>query len=670
LKEHAENPVDWYPWCEEAFEKAKKEDRPIFLSIGYSSCHWCHVMKRESFEDEEVAELMNETFVSIKVDKEERPNIDSIYMDVARSMTGRGGWPLTIFMTPGKIPFYAGTYIPKEEKRGMAGLMELIPRIEELWEKDRERLVERGQSVIKNLEREDYTEEYIDESILDEGFDYLLRGYDEKYGGFGNSQKFPSPQNFLFLLRYGVRKGEDKAIEMVRRTLEEMRQGGIYDHLGYGFHRYSTDRKWILPHFEKMLYDQAMISLAYTEAWLVTKDDFYARTVEEIIEYIDRNLKSKKGGFYSSEDAESSGEEGAYYTWSKDEIEKILGTKNNVFVKLFNVKDEGNFREEATNKKTGENVLYLGENIDDLVEDEDVSVEDIEMMKKKLFEHRLQRERPKVDNKILTDWNSLVVAALSKVGFLFDKHRYLDMAKKTMSFILDDMVIDGDLYHAYIDGDLTVKGGLDDHAFLIWALLNLYQTTFNPEYLEKGIEFTDTMFNTFWDEKNGGFFISKKDDKDLPLNKKEVYDGAYPSGNSIALLDLVLLDQITGKEKYGEAIERMIGAFGGRILKNPGQFTMLLSALQSWWSGGKEIVIVGEEDEVEDLIDVLRNNFLPNSVLIVKNEDNKERLKELIEFISSMEKVDGKATAYVCENFTCEEPTTEIEKFKEILEKS
>jgi len=671
LKEHADNPVDWYPWCEEAFKKAKEEDEPIFLSIGYSSCHWCHVMKRESFEDEEVAGLMNETFVSIKVDKEERPDIDSVYMDVARSMTGRGGWPLTILMTPEKIPFYAATYIPKHGKKGMSGLMELIPKIGELWEKDRERLVERGKLVMENLEREDVgTDKYMDKSILDESFDYLSRAYDEEYGGFGNTQKFPSPQNFLFLLRYGEKKGEDKSIEMVQRTLKEMRKGGIYDHLGYGFHRYSTDREWILPHFEKMLYDQAMMLLAYTEAWQVTKDEIHSDTVEEIIEYVDRNLRSERGGFFSSEDAESSGREGAYYTWKKEEIDEKLGDKSDIFVEMFNVEEEGNFRNEATNSKTGENVLYLENTVEEFAEGKDISLEDVKNMKRKLFKKRLEREKPEVDNKILTDWNSLTITALSKAGFVFDKDRYLDLAEETTSFILKEMMKDGNLYHAYIDGEVSVKGGLDDHSFLIWGLLNLYQATFKVEYLKKAIDLTDVMLKNFWDEQNGGFFISRKDENDLPFNKKEVYDGAYPSGNSIALMNLVILEKITRKEKYSETIEKMIKAFSGKVYNNPGQFTMFLSGLQSWWSKGKEIVLVGKESEIEGFIDILREIFLPNSVVIVKDKDNREELEDIVKFTSSMEKIDGKPTAYVCENFTCKEPITEIGKFKEVLEKS
>jgi len=628
-------------------------------------------MKRESFQDEEVAELMNDTFVSIKVDKEERPDVDSVYMDAAKSMTGRGGWPLTIFMTPDKIPFYTGTYIPKEGKRGMAGLMELIPRIEELWDKDRERLLERGRSVMENLEREYFgTDKQIDEPILDEGFDYLSMAYDSKYGGFGNTQKFPSPQNFLFLLRYGEKIGEEKAIEMVHKTLREMRKGGIYDHLGYGFHRYSTDRQWKLPHFEKMLYDQAMMLLTYIEAWQVTEDELYSETVKEVIEYVDRELRSKTGGFFSSEDAESSGKEGAYYTWKKNEIEDILGDKSDIFIEMFNVEEEGNFREEATNKKTGENVLYLEKTVERFIENRVNSLNDVKNMKKKLFEKRLNREKPAVDNKILTDWNSLMITAISRVGFVFDEDRYLDMAEEATSFILEEMMKDGELYHAYIDGEVSVKGGLDDHSFFIWGLLNLYQATFKTKYLKKAVDLTDVMLKNFWDEEDGGFFISTKDQNELPINKKEVYDGAYPSGNSISLLDLVRLSQITGDEKYGETVEQMIGTFAGRISKNPGQFIMFLTALQSWWSDGKEIVLVGEEDELEDFIDVLRKNFLPNSVSIAKNESNKEELNEIIEFAYSMEKVDGKPTAYVCENFTCEEPITEIEKFKEILEKS
>lgn len=663
--------MEWFPWCEEAFEKARKEDKPVFLSIGYSSCHWCHVMKRESFQDEEVAELMNETFVSIKVDKEERPAIDSVYMDVARSMTGRGGWPLTILMTPEKIPFYAGTYIPKVGKRGMSGLMELIPKIEELWEKDRERLVERGESIIENLGKEDFVKDKpIDGSILDEAFDYLYSAYDSEYGGFGRNQKFPSPQNFLFLLRCNNGKKKDESVEMVRKTLKEMRKGGIYDHLGYGFHRYSTDREWILPHFEKMLYDQAMLLLAYTEASQITKDGLYHKTVEEVIRYVDRNLKSEAGGFFSSEDAESSGKEGAYYTWQKKEIEEILKEDSEVFVEMFNVAEEGNFKDEATNRKTGENVLYLEDTVEEFVDNRNISLEDIKSMKKKLFEKRLKREKPKIDNKILTDWNSLMITALSRAGFVLNEDRWLDMAEETAYFILEKMISDGELYHAHIDGEVSIKAGLDDHSFLVWALLNLYQTTFKIEYLKKAIYLTDMMFKNFWDEVNGGFFISRKDEDELPINKKEVYDGAYPSGNSISLLDLVLLSQITGDEKYDDAVKQIIGTFGGRISENPGQFTMFLTALQSWWSGGKEIVMVGERNELEDFIDVLRKEFLPDLVLIVKNKENEEKLDELIEFTSSMEKVDDKATIYFCENFSCEKPITDVEKFEEFLEKS
>ena len=628
-------------------------------------------MKRESFQDEEVAELMNETFVSIKVDKEERPAIDSVYMDVARSMTGRGGWPLTILMTPEKIPFYAGTYIPKVGKRGMSGLMELIPKIEELWEKDRERLVERGESIIENLGKEDFVKDKpIDGSILDEAFDYLYSAYDSEYGGFGRNQKFPSPQNFLFLLRCNNGKKKDESVEMVRKTLKEMRKGGIYDHLGYGFHRYSTDREWTLPHFEKMLYDQAMLLLAYTEASQITKDGLYHKTVEEVIRYVDRNLKSEAGGFFSSEDAESSGKEGAYYTWQKKEIEEILKEDSEVFVEMFNVAEEGNFKDEATNRKTGENVLYLEDTVEEFVDNRNISLEDIKSMKKKLFEKRLKREKPKIDNKILTDWNSLMITALSRAGFVLNEDRWLDMAEETAYFILEKMISDGELYHAHIDGEVSIKAGLDDHSFLVWALLNLYQTTFKIEYLKKAIYLTDMMFKNFWDEVNGGFFISRKDEDELPINKKEVYDGAYPSGNSISLLDLVLLSQITGDEKYDDAVKQIIGTFGGRISENPGQFTMFLTALQSWWSGGKEIVMVGERNELEDFIDVLRKEFLPDLVLIVKNKENEEKLDELIEFTSSMEKVDDKATIYFCENFSCEEPITDVEKFEEFLEKS
>ncbi len=627
-------------------------------------------MKRESFEDEEVAELMNGTFVSIKVDKEERPDIDSVYMDVARNMSGRGGWPLTILMTPEKIPFYAATYIPKRGKRGMTGLMELIPKIRKLWENDRERLVERGKTIVESLKKDEAgMEKELDTSILNNAFNHLSRTFDAEYGGFGNDQKFPSPQNFLFLLRYGEKDGHEKATEMTQKTLREMRKGGIYDHIGYGFHRYSTDRRWKLPHFEKMLYDQAMILMAYTEAWQVDPDPLYSKTVEEVVAYVDRDLRADSGGFFSSEDAESSGKEGAYYTWRKDEIEDLLGKESDLFVELFNVEEEGNFREEASNEKTGENVLHLERTIEEFAEAQGKSAErlrdDVEEMKKKLLKERLRRKKPEVDNKILADWNSLMIVGLSRAGFVFDEEKYIDMAQKTLSFILDEMVKSGELHHASIEDEVSVKGGLDDHSYLVWALLTLYQTTFKPEYLKKAIDFTDKMMKDFWDEKKGGFFISRKDDDELPVNKKDVYDGAYPSGNSIALLDLVKLSQITGNEKYGETAEKMIEAFSGKISKNPAQSTMSLTALQSWWAGSREVVIVG--DESQEMLDVLRDRFTPHTVVIVKDKENSDELDKLLGFTSSMTKVDGKTTAYICEDFTCRKPVSDIGEFKKRL---
>lgn len=672
LKEHADNPVDWYPWCEKAFQKAENEDKPIFLSIGYSSCHWCHVMKRESFEDEEVAELINETFVSIKVDKEERPDIDSVYMDVARSMSGRGGWPLTVFMTPSKIPFYFATYIPKKGKKNITGLLELIPKIKNLWKNDRERLIERGKMVIESLKKEDLgPSKEIDKSILDDAFDYLSRAFDDEHGGFGDSPKFPSPHNFLFLLRYGEKENNRKAYEMVYKTLREMKKGGIYDQVGFGFHRYSTDREWILPHFEKMLYDQAMMLMASTEAWQVCSDREFSKTVEEVIDYLDRNLKADSGGFFSSEDAESSGKEGAYYTWKKEEIEDILGEKSELFIKLFSIKNEGNFREEATNRKTGENILHLASSIEEFVKNREMSAEelrnDIEMMRESLLKERLKREKPNVDNKILTDWNSLIVVALCRAGFVLEEDNYLDMAEKTISFILDNLVENGDLYHAYIEKEVSVKATLDDYSFLIWALLSLYQTTFKIEYLKRAIDFTEIMIEKFWDQEEGGFFISRKDDNELPLNKKDVYDGAYPSGNSIAMLDIIRLSQITGEKKYENIVRKTIETFSRQVSKNPGQFTMFLSALQSWWSGGKEVVIVGKKDEIKDMINVLKKHFLPDTVVIVKNKDSSEKLKEILGFTSSMEKIDEKPTAYVCEDFTCKKPVTNIDEFEKML---
>ncbi len=594
LEQHAENPVDWYPWCQEAFEKAEKEDKPIFLSIGYSSCHWCHVMAHESFEDEKVAELMNETFVSIKVDKEERPDVNNVYMDVAKAMTGAGGWPLNILMTPDKKPFYAATYIPKRSRGDQTGMIKLTKSIHHLWKNNREKLLSPSEKIISSLRgRKDEFSDSVDSSVLDEGYETLKRTFDDEHHGFGSSPKFPSPHKLLFLLRYWERTSEEKSLDMIKKTLDAMRLGGIYDHIGYGFHRYSTDPRWKLPHFEKMLYDQAMMVMAYSMTYEVTDLERYKKTAEETIEYVLRELKGEDGGFYSSEDADTGEVEGGYYIWSEEEIDEILG-ESEIFKELYNVKAEGNYREESTGERTGKNVLYLNEKIEDVAEekelDEEVLKEKIEKIRKSLFEARKERGSPGKDKKILADWNSLMIAALAIASRAFEDEEMKEEAEKGLEFILSELEYDEGIYHRYIDGEVGIEGMLDDYAFLVWALLEMYKTTENSSHLEKAKGLAKKMIEIFWDEEKGGFYFSSTDE--LPMTKKEVYDGSYPSGNSISLLDLVLLSKMTDDETFEEKAERLIRSFGGNVKGSPGQHTMFLYSIEifveNYGKGGLE----------------------------------------------------------------------------------
>lgn len=583
LKQHADNPVDWYPWCEEAIQKAKSEDKPIFLSIGYSSCHWCHVMTHESFEDEDVAELMNRTFVSIKVDKEERPDVDKVYMKVARAMSGRGGWPLNIVMTPDKKPFFAGTYIPKESQNNRLGLKDLTKRVENLWEDDRDKLLSAGEKVISSLrEKRLQSSEVIDSTTLDNAYETLKKSFDNEYSGFGNAPKFPLPHNLLFLVGYYKRNVKSKALEMVKKTLDSMRLGGIYDHIGFGFHRYSTDRQWKLPHFEKMLYDQAMLVIAYAEAYKITRDEKYRKTAEETIEYVLRELKNVSGGFNSSEDADVGGIEGGYYIWSEEDIDSILKDRSDKFKKIYNIKPEGNYLEESTGERTGKNVLYMDKEITTLAkeyEQDEVQFKDeLEDMRKKVFKEREKREKPGKDKKILTDWNSMFIVAIAKAARIFDDEEILEKARENLDFILRELSSDGHLYHRYIDGEVGIDGMLDDYAYLVWALIEMYRMTDQIQYLEKAINYAGTMIDQFWDKKNGGFYFSSNDE--LPLNEKEVYDGAYPSGNSIALFDLVYLNKEAGHSDFKRKIIEMIRSFSSQIKSSPSQYTMFLNSFE------------------------------------------------------------------------------------------
>ena len=563
LLQHAYNPVDWYTWGDEAFEKARKEDKPIFLSIGYSTCHWCHVMEHESFEDTEVARLMNEAFVSIKVDREERPDLDHVYMTVCQMMTGAGGWPLNVILTPDRKPFFAGTYFPKESRFGRLGMMDLAPRIEELWRTQREQVLQSASKIMLALRQvpDSSPGQVPGKDVLDSAYQQLAERFDPVQGGFSQAPKFPTPHNMLFLLRYWKRTGETRALEMVEKTLQAMRLGGIYDHVGFGFHRYSTDAEWLVPHFEKMLYDQAMLAMAYTEAYQATGKSEYAKTAQEIFAYVLRDMTAPNGGFYSAEDADSEGVEGKFYVWNLEDIDRVLESGEADLVKrVFNAKLSGNFEEEATGRLTGSNILHQKSSLSEVASELKLSREELEERlqeaRKKLFAAREKRIHPHKDDKILTDWNGLMIAALSKGAQAFDQPKYADAARKAADFIFKTMRDpSGRLLHRFRDGEAALHAHVDDYSFLIWGLLELYEASFDVHYLQSALTLNDDFMAHFWDAGGGGLYFTADDAEELLLRKKEIYDGATPSGNSVAALNLLRLARITANADLEQRAE-------------------------------------------------------------------------------------------------------------------
>lgn len=678
LLQHAHNPVDWYPWGEEAFEKARREDKPIFLSIGYSTCHWCHVMERESFEDPEVARLMNDAFVSIKVDREERPDIDNIYMTVCQILTGSGGWPLTILMTPDKKPFYAGTYFPKESRYNRIGMIELIPRLKEIWTTRRNDVLSSAGQIIEALNdrSSDAPGEELDESILKRTYEQISRGFDPQHGGFGNAPKFPTPHKILFLLRYWKRTGSERALEMTEKTLQEMRLGGMYDHIGFGFHRYSTDEKWLLPHFEKMLYDQALLAMAYTEAYQATRKEDYKKIAQEIFTYVLRDMTSPEGGFYSAEDADSEGEEGKFYLWSQEEIRQLLGKDDgDLFMKIYNFERDGNFFEQATGHKTGTNIAYLRKPLKDLARGLDKSEEDLqkrmEAARQKLFGVRENRIHPHKDDKILTDWNGLMIAAFAKGAQVFDEPRYAEAARRATTFILDKMRrVDGRLFHRYRDGQAGLPAHIDDYAFLIWGLLELYETSFEVRYLQTALDLNTDLITHFWDDKNGGFYFTANDSEELLTRQKEIYDGAVPSGNSVAMWNLLRLGRITANTSFEEKAVKIGRAFSANIKEVPIAHTQLMVGVDFGIGPSYEVVLAGhsQSEDIKAMLKALRTPFVPNKVVLLRpSEQETPEIIHLAEFTKNQSSIDGKATAYVCLNYHCKLPTTDVSKMLELL---
>ena len=663
LLQHAHNPVDWYPWGEEAFTKAKKEDKPVFLSIGYSTCHWCHVMERESFEDAEVAQMLNHNFVPIKVDREERPDIDHIYMSFCQMLTGHGGWPLTVLLTPKQKPFFAGTYFPKRGKRGMQGLMELLEKVKETWKSNREALVIAGEGFMQSMEEESELQgdsRDISKDILDTAFEMYTRMYEPHFGGFNSAPKFPSPHNLSFLLRYWKMTGEEKALQMVEKTLNSMYRGGIFDHVGFGFSRYSVDRKWLVPHFEKMLYDNALLAISYIEAYQATHKQEYAEVANKIFTYIQRDMTSPEGGFYAAEDADSEGKEGKFYSWDPKEITEVLGEEGSKhFCNYYGITQKGNFE---------------GMNIPNRIEAEGPVNEDwgeIEPLRQKIFMHREQRVHPFKDDKIMTSWNGLMIAAVALGGRVLQNESYIKAAEKAVDFIYRRLVReDGRLLARFRDGEAAFPAYVDDYAFLTWGLIELYQSTYKPEYLLKALKMNDEMLINFWDKENGGLFIYGKDSEQLISRPKEIYDGAIPSGNSVAAMNFLRLARLTGDRELEAMADAQLKAFVGGIEKSPVSYSHFLTAILFALRPTKEVVIAGDRlsKDTREMIQVLHSGFAPQVVsLLNTGAEEMKLLLEAIPFIREQKSLGGKATAYVCQNYACQAPLTDPGVLQEVL---
>jgi uncharacterized protein YyaL (SSP411 family) len=649
LLQHAHNPVDWYPWGEEAFAKAKKEDKPIFLSIGYATCHWCHVMERESFEDEEVAKVLNEKFVPIKVDREERPDVDQIYMAAVQAMGQHGGWPLSVWLTPDLKPWMGGTYYPKEDKFGRPGFKSLLLKLDEVWKTRRGEIDESAKNVTEHLQGLGKAEAgtvAVDDALR-KGFDQVSRRFEPTHGGFSQAPKFPHSTTVQYLLRKHRRDGSAEALAMAEKTLEGMAKGGIYDQLGGGFARYSTDALWLVPHFEKMLYDNALLVSAYVEAWQVTKKPLYERIVRETLAYVLRDMTSKDGGFYSAEDADSEKIEGKFYVWTPDEVRAVLGPKADAFMKAFDVTDRGNWEPHEENLPRHKSVLRV-------MADGDFSAE-----KKALFEARAKRVRPLLDDKVLTAWNGLMITAFCQAAQAFGDDRYRQAAEKAAGFLLARHRKDGKLLRTSREGDAKLDGTLVDYAYLSAALLDLYETTFDPAYYDEGKRLAEKAVELFWDAGAGGFFATPAGEAHLLARMREEYEGPMPTGNAVLALVFLRLHGYTGEAVWRERAEKTIGSFKDQLDQVPSGHAWMLAAVD-WLKGpAREIVVAGPDPE--PLLRKVRTSFVPNKV--VARADGRATLP----LLEGKGPVQGKAAAYVCENMACKAPVTDPTALEEAL---
>ncbi|MFB3121479.1 MAG: thioredoxin domain-containing protein [Candidatus Binatia bacterium] len=667
LLQHAHNPVEWYPWGEEAFQRAKKERKPILLSIGYSACHWCHVMEHESFENEEIAALMNEYFVSVKVDREERPDLDEIYMNAVQMLTGRGGWPMTVFLTPEGKPFFGGTYFPPEDRHGVQGFPSVLRAGAQAY-RDRPQDVEKSvRQILEALHHQGKLRESgrpFDREGTVHAAEQLSQSYDPEHGGLGRAPKFPNVGALELFLRAYRRSGNERFLEMATHSLTRMAEGGMYDHLGGGFHRYTVDEKWLVPHFEKMLYDNAQLTRLYVDAFRITRDPLYKRVVEETLDYLLREMFHPGGGFYSTQDADSEGVEGKFFVWSRNEVMGILGEgAGEIFCRIYDVSDLGNF--------DGRNILhpiltpeqsakYFKRGADELA-----SI--ITQAKAKLLKEREKRVKPFRDDKILTSWNGLMLSGLASAYEITGAPRYREVAVKTVEFIFAEMYQEGTLLHTYRNGQAKLRSYLDDYAFLTAGLLDLYEATFENVMLERAVKLSEVMILEFWDDIDGAFFYTGKSHEQLINRSKPAFDGSIPSGNSAAAQVLLRLYHYTGKEDYLKRAEKVLRLYYDAMEKQPFGLTAMLCALDYYLEKPKEIVLVGDpEDQVtQEMLQKIQSFYLPNRTLqVVKPGEPMGKTSPLLEGKSQ---IDGKPTAYVCQNFTCSSPVTEWDDLRGLL---
>jgi len=656
LLQHAHNPVDWFPWSDEAFEKARVEDKPVLVSIGYSACHWCHVMEHESFEDEATARIMNDNFINIKVDMEERPDVDQIYMTFVQLTTGRGGWPMNVFLTPDKLPFFGGTYFPPSPRYGMSSFAQILTSISEAYRDRRDEVLRSANDILGELRRATMTpgtSTAFSPDLLESAFESFSRSFDATNGGFGGAPKFPPSMSLEFLLRYWKRTGNERALQIVERTARKMAEGGIYDQLGGGFHRYSVDAVWLVPHFEKMLYDNAQLIRIYLHLFQINKDEFFKRVALETLDYVKREMLDPAGGFYSTQDADSEGEEGKFFVWTPAEVEGILGEQDaQVFDFYYDVSDDGNFE--------GKNILNIRFTVDDagraLKREADDVDATLERGRKKLFEEREKRIKPHRDEKVLTAWNGLMLAAFAEAAAVFQSDDYLEIAKRNADFLLTELRPNGRLLRTWKNGQAKLDAYIEDFANLADGLLELFQVSGELRYLREARSLIDTMIDEFWDKENGGFYFTSNDHEALIVRNKDITDNATPSGNSVAADVLLKFAKITGEESYERYASNVLGIAASQARRYPQGFGRALSAMEFSLQPTKEIILVG--DEKGELAAEVWKDYLPNKVVVRTNSGEEF---ENVPLLKDRRLVDGNPTAYVCENFVCQRPVTSPE---------